>query len=242
MLKNRFYIILICFTIIVILELCVKSDIEDKVLISNYIVNPKKNELKFYHVSSSGKIIKSILDVKNEVKNNNRELIFAMNGGMYMDCNIPLGLLICDNKLYKPINRLKSKAKTNFYLQPNGIFYITNDNSAQICKTDNFIQKNIKNATQSGPMLLIDGKINPLFNKNSENFNIRNGVGILPNNNIVFAISHTEINFYNFANYFKKMGCKNALFLDGFVSRAYIPSKEVFQLDGNFGIIIGVTK
>jgi uncharacterized protein YigE (DUF2233 family) len=76
--------------------------------------------------------------------------------------------------------------------------------------------------------------------KGSTNLNIRNGVGILPNNNIVFAMSKKEINFYDFAAYFQKLGCKNALYLDGFVSRTYLPEKHWLQEDGNFGVMIGV--
>jgi uncharacterized protein YigE (DUF2233 family) len=240
--KSYLFITLIIISIIITLELCIKSDNDGKVIISNYIVNPKLNRINFYHVDGKGKIIKSILDVKNEVEKMNKELIFAMNGGMYMNCNIPMGLLICENKIYKPINRLIPKVEANFYLQPNGVFYITKDNIANVCSTKDYKYTNVKNATQSGPMLLIEGKINPIFKINSKNLNIRNGVGILPNNNIVFAISENEINFYDFANYFKKLGCKNALFLDGYVSRAYIPSKKIFQTDGDFGVIIGVTK
>jgi hypothetical protein len=54
-----------------------------------------------------------------------------------------------------------------------------------------------------------------LFKQGSTNLNIRNGVGILLNNKIIFAMSRKEINFYDFATYFKSMGCKNALYLDG---------------------------
>jgi uncharacterized protein YigE (DUF2233 family) len=91
-------------------------------------------------------------------------------------------------------------------------------------------------------MLVINGKIHPAFKKGSTKLNIRNGVGILPNNNVVFAISKTEINFYDFAEYFQQLGCKNALYLDGFVSRMYLPEKNWTQTDGNFGVLIGVTK
>jgi uncharacterized protein YigE (DUF2233 family) len=90
-------------------------------------------------------------------------------------------------------------------------------------------------------MLVIDGKIHPEFKEGSKNVNIRNGVGILPDNRIVFAMSKSEINFYDFANYFKSLGCKNALYLDGFVSRTYLPEQNWTQTDGNFGVIIGVT-
>ena len=91
-------------------------------------------------------------------------------------------------------------------------------------------------------MLLIDGKIHSAFNSESTNLNIRNGIGILPDNKIVFVMSKKEINFYDFANYFKKLGCKNALYLDGFVSRTYSVKDNWLQTDGNFGVMIGITK
>ncbi len=163
-----------------------------------------------------------------------------MNGGMYKEDNSPLGLYIENKQAKFPLNT--GKGVGNFYLYPNGVFYITVTNEAHICTTDNFKNNgNIKYATQSGPMLLVDGHIHPAFKEGSENTNIRNGVGILPNNKIVFAMSKREINFYDFANYFKKLGCKNALYLDGFVSRVYLPEKNWTQMDGNFGVIIGVS-
>ena len=127
-------------------------------------------------------------------------------------------------------------------MNPNGVFYITTDNIPIICKTIEFkANKKIKYATQSGPMLIIDGQIHAAFKEGSTNLNVRNGVGILPGNKIVFAMSKKEINFYDFANYFKIIVCKYALYLDGLVSRTYLPEKEWVQTDGNFGVIIGVT-
>ena len=55
-------------------------------------------------------------------------------------------------------------------------------------------------------------------------------------------MSKHEINFYNFAKYFKDIGCINALYLDGFVSRTYLPEKNWKQEDGNFGVIVGVSQ
>jgi uncharacterized protein YigE (DUF2233 family) len=137
----------------------------------------------------------------------------------------------------------KRSGTGNFYLKPNGVFYIDSENDPVICATEKFIDNGkIKFATQSGPMLVIDGAIHPVFEQGSKNVNIRNGVGILPNNKLLFAMSKKEINFYDFANYFKNAGCKNALYLDGFVCRSFLPEKNWVQLDGNFGVIIGVVK
>lgn len=164
-----------------------------------------------------------------------------MNGGMYKTDNSPLGLFIQD---YKTITRLnKANATGNFYLKPNGVFYITSTNEPLICTTEKFINNGkIKYATQSGPMLLTDGKIHPGFKQGSSNVNIRNGVGILPGNKVLFAMSKELVNFYDFAEFFKKAGCTNALYLDGAISQTYLPGKNWLQAGGNFGVIIGASE
>nr|WP_228420537.1 phosphodiester glycosidase family protein [Chryseobacterium arachidis] len=163
-----------------------------------------------------------------------------MNGGMFIENNIPKGLYIENFKTLVPIDTLKGEG--NFYLQPNGIFYITKSNKYKIVSTENFKHhSNIKFATQSGPMLINKGKINSIFKQDSKNLNIRNGVGILKNGNPVFVMSKKEINFHNFALLFKNLGCEQALYLDGFVSRTYFPEEKWIQEDGDFGIMIAVT-
>lgn len=52
-------------------------------------------------------------------------------------------------------------------------------------------------------MLVIDGKINTIFESNSKNYKIRNDVGIRPNNELVFSISKNKVTFYALAKYFK---------------------------------------
>ena len=91
-------------------------------------------------------------------------------------------------------------------------------------------------------MLLINGEIHPKFNPNSTSLHIRNGVGKLPNGNLLFAITKEEVNLYDFALFFKNRKCSNALYLDGFVSRVYFPEENRVQTDGNFGVIIGVVR
>jgi uncharacterized protein YigE (DUF2233 family) len=206
-----------------------------------YTVDPQKQDIELYWKNDNGQVLKSIQNLKQYVEGKKLTLSFAMNGGMYMEDNSPLGLFIREQKVVTRIN--KRSGKGNFYLNPNGVFYITTEKKAEICKTSSFKNSgNIKYATQSGPMLIVDGQINSVFTDGSTNLNIRNGVGILPDNKVVFAISKTEINFYDFAKYFQNLGCKNALYLDGFVSRAYLPEKKWNQLDGDFGVIIAVTK
>lgn len=214
-----------------------KEALDDNRFIS-YVVNPTKQNLQFYWKNDSNENFKSIANLHNWLTKKNKKLVFAMNGGMYKQDNSPQGLYIEHNKTLSPLDTTSGNG--NFYLKPNGIFYLTNDNTAYITTTANFPNtKNVLYATQSGPMLLINGEIHPAFIKGSTNLNIRNGVGILPHNKVIFAISKSEINFYDFAYYFKTMGCTNALYLDGYVSRTYLPEKKWIQNDGDFGVIIG---
>ena len=202
-----------------------------------YVANPEKQNISLFYKDDKQKRFGSILNLKSWLNSNNKILLFAMNGGMYKKDGSPQGLYIENGKIISPIDTL-TNTHGNFYLQPNGIFYITSSNKAGISITPKFKYNNIKYATQSGPMLLIDSKIHPTFTDGSANLQIRNGVGILPNGNVIFAISKEPVNFYNFALYFKNLGCKNALYLDGFVSRAYIPTEKLTQTDGDFGVII----
>jgi uncharacterized protein YigE (DUF2233 family) len=207
----------------------------------SYTVNPKKETISFYYKDEKQVNFQSLNNLKLWLNKNQKELLFAMNGGMYKKDKTPQGLFI-ENEITKfKIDTVS--ADGNFYLKPNGVFYLTDKNEAKVVTTPSFVNnKNIKFATQSGPMLVIDGTIHPAFKKGSSNLNIRNGVGILPNGQVIFAMSKKEINFYDFADFFRQKGCKNALYLDGFVSRAYCPNQKWIQTDGDFGVIIGVTK
>ncbi|WP_284464570.1 phosphodiester glycosidase family protein [Chryseobacterium sp.] len=226
---------------LLLLCLCCKEKIQDENRFVIYQVNPKKQNLKFYWKNDKNEILKRIDHLKNQVESKNEKLVFAMNGGMFEPDQSPKGLYIEDFKILKSIDTLQGSG--NFYLQPNGVFYVNQNNQPEISETKKYIQNTgIKYATQSGPMLLMDGKINTIFQKDSKNLNIRNGVGIMENGEIIFAMSKKEVNFYSLAELFKEMGCKNALYLDGYVSRTYLPEKNWIQKDGNFGVIIGVTE
>lgn len=207
-----------------------------------YEVNPKKEQLHFYWKNAQGEIYGNAKNLKEQLQTKQQELIFCMNGGMYKKDQSPQGLYIENGVTLTPLD-MQETGYGNFYLQPNGVFYITEENNPILCTTKTFKgTKNIKYATQSGPMLVIDGKLHKKLTKGSKNLHIRNGVGILPNGNLLFAMSKEKINFYDFATFFQENGCKNALYLDGFVSRTYLPEKNYEQVDGNFGVIFGEIK
>ena len=151
-------------------------------------------------------------------------IVFAMNAGMYEEDLSPVGLYVEDGKTLKPANRRAGTG--NFYLKPNGILYIQGQ-EAGIVTTDNFVAERprVEFATQSGPMLVIDGRTNPRIKPGSTSQKIRNGVGIRDAHTLTFAISEQPVSFWDFAQLFR-IGLKSpsALFLDGSISSLYAPA------------------
>ena len=178
-----------------------------------------------------------------DLKKNNLELIFAMNAGMYMEDFSPLGLFVQDSAQLRNLN-LKS-GYGNFYLKPNGVFFIDQKNQPQIQNSTmfNFQKSQPKWATQSGPLLLENGKTHPAFQENSKNILIRNGVGIDDQNRIYLVISNDAVNFYEFSQLFQKqLKCRNALYLDGSVSQIYSTHLKRFDRYVGLGPMFGLVK
>lgn len=155
--------------------------------------------------------------------------IVLMNAGMYEADGSAVGLLISDGKLIKNIN-LKKGLEGNFYKLSNAIFSIDSSGHFKINTTlsfnDNYNGKyvGLKYATQSGPVLITNGKINKELNLRSSNKLIRNGIGVFKNVNhniAVLVISETPTSFYELASVFKFLNCDNAMYLDGTVSKLY---------------------
>ena len=227
------------FVLVIVILPALRMEAQTNTIIS-YNANP--TNVQMFWKNDKGAILGSLDNLVSWQESKGKKVVMAMNGGMYMEDRAPLGLYIENGKVIRKLNTV-TNAYGNFYMQPNGVFYISKDNKAVVCETKATPDlKTIKYATQSGPLLVVDGVINDKFTKSSKNVHIRNGVGVLPDGRVLFAISKTEVNLYDIAEFFKNKGCRYALFLDGFVSRAYIPSENFTQKDGNFGVMIAVTE
>lgn len=206
-----------------------------------YFVNLKNSEIKFYW-KHENKPIRSIKKLEEVIDKDKKSLVFATNAGMYLSDQSPQGLFIQNGKTLVQLDK-KKEEYGNFYMQPNGVFSIDSNNIGKILTTDDFIPDGVKFATQSGPIVLLNGVINQKFVKNAPSLNIRSGVGIIDSNNIVFVISNQKINFYDFASIFKeKLNCSDAIYLDGAISEMFLPELSRFQNGGDFGPIIGIVK
>jgi len=203
-------------------------------------VKPQEHSVRFLWKDSRGKNYGNFAAVKQNFADKDKTLIFATNGGIFTSNHAPLGLYIENGVVLHGLNT--NKGSGNFFLMPNGVFYAV-DRQFGIAATAQFANTpvNVSYATQSGPMLVIDDRINTKFNKNSNSFFIRSGVGIDQSGNAVFAISHIPVSFYSFAFLFKEqLHCPNALYLDGAISKMYLPKLAREELGGDFAVIIAI--
>ncbi len=226
----------------------VKATVDHIDGVHGYIVfeaKPGSSEIRMYWKDDKSAILGSLQHLKNYTAQKGDSLLYACNGGMYMENQAPLGYYIENGKTLQKINTRNGYG--NFYMKPKGVFYVLANGHAGVQsietpKDRNSLPASISYLTQSGPMLISNGAINSQFTPGSSNLNVRNGVGILPNGNAYFGMSTYPVNLYDFAKHFKDKGCKNALFFDGFVSRTYCPQENYTQLDGAFGVMIAVVK
>jgi len=186
------------------------------------IVNPKQYRIEAYNKRSSGI---GTYDFSTLATLKKDELVFLVNGGMFHQDGTPVGLFVAENVEHNKINL--GQGKGNFYEPaPNGVFMVLNDDTPLILTSEDYNKGRYKPriATQSGPMLVINGALNTGFKKRSTNLSIRNGVGTDKKGNVVFIISEEPVNFYELAELFRdKFECSDALYLDGFVSAYYAP-------------------
>lgn len=184
-------------------------------------VDLTKQHLHLFLRDDSGSPFKSFDNLEHWLRSHGHKLTFAMNAGMYERDFSPVGLFVENTKELNPLN-LK-QADGNFYMRPNGVFAITRE-GARIVESSTYpsIQKSTLLATQSGPLLLINGHIHPAFKLDSQSLLFRNGVGIISPHEVIFAISESPVNFYEFAQLFRdELRCEDALFLDGTISSLY---------------------
>jgi uncharacterized protein YigE (DUF2233 family) len=169
-----------------------------------------------------------------------KKVQFIMNAGIFEPGGIPSGLYVEKQKTLRPLNQ--ADAPGNFFLKPNGVVWIETGSGgeARISTPEIFATREkqlllipprrLECAVQSGPLLLIDGKRHPVFTENSASKLPRNGVGVDAKKQLVFAITEKGefVNFWDFSGLFLKLGCRDALFLDGDISQMVVnPDKPV---------------
>ena len=88
------------------------------------------------------------------------QLVFATNAGMFDADYKPIGLYVENGRELVRTNTRSGWG--NFHMKPNGIFYVAGER-AGVLETGAYLRKQLHPATQSGPMLVINGRLHPRF-------------------------------------------------------------------------------
>jgi uncharacterized protein YigE (DUF2233 family) len=205
-------------------------------------VDAQEADLRLFLRDAGGKILGQFDAVQDGLKDG-QSLVFAMNGGMYHPNRKPVGYYVENGKAEQRL--YPNAGPGNFGLVPNGVFCIR-EGRADVIESKTFEANPVacSYATQSGPMLVIDGALHPKFLPQSTSKFIRNGVGTSTDGHqAIFVKSENAVNFHSFARYFRDvLKLPQALFLDGKISRLHAP--EINRSDPGFwmGPIIGAVQ
>jgi uncharacterized protein YigE (DUF2233 family) len=204
-------------------------------------VDLRRQFVKLFWKKPDGYPYEYLSSLPRALGNHLGRLLFATNGGMYHPDNSPVGLYVEEGRELVRANTTAGPG--NFHMRPNGVFYVTGE-VAGVVETRSFIKQRpqVDFATQSGPMLVIDGEVNPRFVRYGGSRKYRVAVGSRDRNLVMFAISESQVSFGEFARLFRdKLRCKNALFLDGGSATSFY--SPVLSRNSSFlplGPIIGV--
>lgn len=184
-----------------------------------------RDEIRFVWRGPGGAPVRSLARLEAALGPEAPRVRFAMNAGMYDEEGAPIGLWVEAGRQLKPLNLRPGPG--NFHLMPNGVFAIDARGRVSVTPSRAFrgVTRSSRWATQSGPMLVIAGRLHPSFARDGESRFVRNGVGVKDPRTAYFVISDDGVSFGRFARFFRdRLGCRNALFLDGSVSSLWDPA------------------
>jgi uncharacterized protein YigE (DUF2233 family) len=217
---------------------------DSDLLISTCKVDLRNETLRMFWKDGNRQPFDRFSRLKDWLAARGEDVVCATNAGIFDQDYRPLGLYVEDGIVLRKLNEPRMLMGISICSQT-GVFLVRHD-QAEIVDTDRVaaekeqILPSVLFATQSGPLLIQNEKINPLFPADSENRLIRNAVCTISQNEIVLAISRGPISFYEFAKFLRMIGCANALYLDGKISRMY-PGADS-DIGPSFGALIAVTK
>ncbi len=162
------------------------------------------------------------------------------NAGIFEPGQVPTGLLVAEGRELHALSL--SDGEGNFFLKPNGVFYVGRE-GAGILESAEFAKAKIpiESATQSGPMLLRNGKLHHQISRSSTNVTIRSGVCVARSHLVYVVISREPVTFHALATFFRDgLQCTDGLYLDGAISEMRVPSlrKTTFVHDRFAGILV----
>ena len=222
-------------------EGCSRMDHDGQGYIVCQVEAAQEPDLQLWQYDQDGAPLNSFNNVRKSLPAG-QDLSFAMNAGMFHPDYRPVGLLVIDGQELAPLN--PHAGEGNFGMLPNGVFCTGGARAFQVIESRAYAKAapDCRLATQSGPMLVIDGALHPRFLVDSDSRYIRNGVGVSPDGQTAwFAISNRPVTFHEFGRLFRDgLGVRDALYFDGSISRLYAPGLNRADFGRSMGPMIGL--
>jgi len=199
----------------------------EEVPLTTHVAAPERVGL---HWQQAGQNLDTLFDLYVHLDARGLSPAALMNAGIYEagpDGSFrPQGLHIQAGEELRPLNT-RSARNANFYLKPNGVFYI-DAAGAHVVRTEEFVSNDsIRLAVQSGPLLFDAAGLHPRFIETSDSRKIRNAVGVRADGQVVFALTDLPLNFWTFATKMRdEEGCVAALYMDGAISDLWTADQD----------------
>ncbi len=214
----------------------------EEAALTHCVANPAQHTISMVLGPEGGAPYRSMSKLAEAIGDDAAAVAFAMNGGMFDGEGKPIGYYVENGERLKELSLTDGSG--NFHMKPNGVFY--GSNGKWHIRTSDDFYRNVGDrpqfGTQSGPMLLIDGKLHPEITEDGPSRTIRNGVGVDQQGRAHFVISQGPVSFGKLARYFRDvLKTSNALYLDGAVSSLWDPASGRTDSLAPIGPLILVT-
>lgn len=222
-------------------ESACRSIIFENTSLTDCIAVPSRHHIATALADGEGRNFRSLSALA--ATRESQTIAFAVNAGMFDDDGDPIGYFVEDGDRLHTLNT--NEGEGNFHMRPNGVFFGTGD-KWEVRSTEDFLA-NVTDrpdfGTQSGPMLVVDGKLHPDITHDGPSKAIRNGVGVDDRGRAHFVISNAPLSFGKLARFYRdELKIDNALYLDGNVSELWNPTTERLDTGAPIGPILVVER
>ncbi len=204
-------------------------------------VDPRRATLRLYWRDEQGRPFGDFASLAEHLRARGEELVAATNAGIFEPGQVPTSVHVERGRVLQPLNLAEGDG--NFYLKPNGVFFL-DGSGPHLVESSRFpLARDVREATQSGPLLLDEGRLHRSVSPRSSHRKVRNAVGVTAVGEVLLIVSREDVTFFQVAKALKSRGCRSALYLDGVISGLFAPQlPDAPPGRGPFAGILAVTR
>ncbi len=208
----------------------------------------KPAEVRLFWKDADGQSYGQFQRLQQALARSGGKLVFAMNAGIYKLAGgdyAPCGLHVEEGRVLNLLNRASGQG--NFYLKPNVVFFVSGDKTGVMETTEFAAARNhAPDRAAIGTAPSSNGRMHPAFRADSASLHHRNGVGIAPNGDVLFAITEfsgrQSCEPLRIRRIFPQPWLPVALFLDGDISAMWDSDGCPAPAINTFAAILSVTE